>query len=144
VKLAHTEVHLTQEQAEALCLEWQETLRLQHWDIKLKIARGNGLDLPEGLQGRCEWVLKKRSAFIRLINPMDWDKTILWPQDMERTLVHELLHLHFAPFDEFPQDSANHVAAEQAIDALSLALVNLKRKHALDPLSPDQTATIAL
>lgn len=127
MKLIHQQVHLTLEQAETLCREWQETLRLQDWDIKVKIARGNGLDLPEGVQGRCEWVLAKRLAFIRILDPVDWDKTILWPQDMEATLVHELLHLHFAPFDDFPEDSQKNTATEQAIVALSFSLVNLKR-----------------
>jgi hypothetical protein len=127
VKLVHREVHLTHEEAETLCREWQETLRLQHWDVKVKIARGNGLDLPDSVQGRCQWVLTKHSAFIRLLDPVDWDKDILWPQDMERTLVHELLHLHFAPFDDFPVDGPKDIASEQAIEALSLALVNLKR-----------------
>jgi hypothetical protein len=123
-------VHLTLEQAEALCLEWQRTLRLQDWQIKVKIARGNGLDLPEGIQGRCEWVIKRRSAFIRLLDPVDWDKTCLWPQDMEVTLVHELLHLHMAPFDEFKVGTPKDVAVEQAIVAISNALVTLKRLSA--------------
>lgn len=126
--LTDRQVHLSLEEAQALCEQWQDILNLQHWRVKLKIARGNGLDLPDGTQGRCEWVIKKRSALIRLLDPIDWDKTCLWPQDMEQTLVHELLHLHFAAFD-IKDDSPEDIASEQTIEALSRALVCLKRQN---------------
>jgi len=121
------EVHLTQDQAEGLLVEWKHRLRLQDWNIKVKVARGNGLDLPCGVQGRCEWTLPRKEAFIRLMNPMDWDPDTCWPQDMEATLVHELLHLHFAPFDTFEVNTPEDTAIEQAIRAISDSLVQAKR-----------------
>jgi hypothetical protein len=121
------EIHLTQEQAEALLSEWQEILRLQDWDVIVRIVRGNGLNLPEDIQGTCKYILKRHQAVIKLLNPVDWDPDIPWPQDMETTLVHELLHLHFGPFDKFEEDDARDVASEQAIHAISSALTRVKR-----------------
>jgi len=121
------EVHLTQEQAEFLLKEWQERLNLQHWKIKIKVARGGDLDLPGGLQGRCDMILNRLEAFIRILDPIDWDKTILWPQDMEATLVHELLHLHWVSLDKWQANSPEVTAMEQAIHSISHALVDAKR-----------------
>jgi hypothetical protein len=53
---------------------------------------------------------------------------------MEKTLVHELLHLHFAPFaapDGTPEDTAQ----EQAIDLIAKALVAEHRKTQEAPTS---------
>ncbi len=121
------QVHLAQEEAERLCAEWKRTLRLEDWDIAVRIARGNGLDLSAGNQGCCSWTLSRREATVKLMAPVDYDKDCIFPQDMEATLVHELLHLHFAPFAAKEDGSPEDVAQEQAIHALSLALVALKR-----------------
>jgi hypothetical protein len=105
--------HLSEDEARRLCREWQEALRLQDWDIVVKVVRGRGLGtdgLENNAEGRGHWTLPLRAATIRLA-----------------TLVHEMLHLHFAGFDDFTVGDAQDVAAEQAIHALSCALVALKR-----------------
>lgn len=112
----------TQEQLLAKCREWQAILKLQDWDIKLRLARY--YDEPN--LGSCSWTLPKKMATIRIQEYNDYDPANKWERDQEITLVHELLHLHFAPFDA---DDGNHLglAQEQAIHAISVALVNLAR-----------------
>ncbi len=124
-----SEVLITQEEANRLLEYWQRQLRLQDWWIQVKIARGNGLNLPAGVQGRCSWTLQRREAFIRILDPIDWDRDCVYPQDMEETLVHELLHLHFAPFDTFKAEGHKDIASEQAINAIAHSLVSLKRER---------------
>ena len=124
-----SEVLITQEEANRLLEYWQRQLRLQDWWIQVKIVRGNGLNLPAGVQGRCTWTLPRREAFIQLLDPVDWDRDCVYPQDMEATLVHELLHLHFAPFDTFKEEGAKDIASEQAINAIAWALVSLDRER---------------
>lgn len=92
--------------------------------MKVRLARRWEMD--PGNQAECEWNLRKRMALIKVLDSADWDPSTPWPQDQEQSLVHELLHLHFAPFradDGTPED----VAQEQAIDAIAKALVELKR-----------------
>lgn len=108
------------------CAKWQKALRLQDWKLAVRIARGNGLDLPPDTQGRCEWTLGRKEALIRILDPVDFPLDCSWPQDMEVTLVHELLHLHFAPFDDF--EGLKDTLSEQAINAISHALVEVSRK----------------
>lgn len=126
--MEHVEKHIKPEELDGLLAEWKRILRLEDWDIKAKICRGNGLNMPEGTQGRCEWTEKRKEAFIKLMDPTDWDSTCMYPQDMEVTLVHELIHLHCAPFDTFKESTPEDTAMEQMIVRLSQALVGLKRR----------------
>jgi hypothetical protein len=134
--MTRIQVEFNQQRAEQLLREWQGRLQLQDWLLKVKIVRGNGLDLPVGVQGRCEWVLARREALIKLLNPIDWDPAITWPQDMEATLVHELVHVHLAPIDTFDIGSLQHTAMEQAVYALAHALVDAKRTYWGHPRTP--------
>jgi len=101
---------------------------LNDWDIKIFIARERDMFNP-GTQGGCRWELKNKMAIIKILDPVDYDPDIPWEQDMEKTLVHELLHLHFAPFDKYEADCMEGIVMEQAIDAIAKALVETKREN---------------
>lgn len=111
--------------ANECCREWQKILRLQDWDVKVSIQRERDIQLNY-VQGECSWKIKSKRAIITLLDPLDYPPDAMCPQNHEMTLIHELLHLHFAPFsaeDKTPED----IAQEQAINALSRALLMLKR-----------------
>lgn len=120
------QVILTIEEAQALMGYWQEVLRLQDWTVILEICRRE--DLYEGTQGQCEMTFRRKEARIKILDPTDYPTKDSIPQDMEATLVHELLHLHFVGFDLSKVDSREDDLLEQTINALSYALVGLKRK----------------
>lgn len=113
------EMHLQQ-----LLPEWQKILRLQDWDVKLIVDRERNF-IGGDSQGECSWVLEKKQAFIKILDPVDFPDS-KWEQDSEETLVHELLHLHFAPFNA-EDGTLEDVAQEQAISAIAGALAGLKR-----------------
>lgn len=119
------EVILTEDELRSLCAEWQETLRLQDWDINVWIVRARDID---NASARVHWRQSTRDARISVQHPSDFEAEPGHEQDMERDLVHELLHLHFSPFAADDDDSAENIAQEQAIHALSCSLVALKRK----------------
>lgn len=114
---------MDQKTLEALLAEWQKTLRLQDWDIEIDVARRVDMHRMD-VDGQCRWVLCNKSAFIRILDPIDHNPSMIAPCDPERTLVHELLHLHFAPFCELGSETYQH---EQAIEAIAEALVTAKR-----------------
>lgn len=101
------------------CVLWQKRLRLQDWDVTVAITAPDE-DNP-GKQGSITWRVHQKEARISLIDPADkaaQDRGY----DLECTLVHELLHLHFIAWDTedgTPEDTA----LEQAITTLSRALV---------------------
>lgn len=107
------------------CQKWQRILKLQDWDVSVVVAPADEMDEAEGL---VIWDIHKRIADIKLVKPEEYPIDQMRPYDMEAVLVHELLHLHFAPFDA-KTGSPKGVAQEQAINALARALVNLKNAN---------------
>ncbi len=116
---------MTQTELEQLCREWQEILSLRDWDVKPSIKRGRDF-ASSGNEAEINWELQTRTATIYILDPIDYPDDTKWEQDIESSLVHELLHIYFAPFNA-TDGTLEKVAQEQAINAISLALVKLKR-----------------
>jgi len=120
------EVIFTEDQLQEKCAEWQKILRLQDWIVSVSIVRERDIGL-ENTMGTINPTLEKRMAKIRILDPVDYPSGLMEPQDMELTLVHELLHLHLWPFTE-TLEGPLHVAEEQSIEAISRGLVELRRR----------------
>ncbi len=99
----------------ALCTQWQSALRLRDWDVVIAIVDESGLKDPKSF-GECSYDLTKKTAYIKIA-----DRN----QDKERTLVHELIHLHLAPLDFFVDDKLGEMALEQAVHPIATLLVEL-------------------
>ena len=110
-----------------LCAEWQKLLRLQDWQVQINMVRAVGMH-REGSGGEVNWHVATKAAVISITDPIDYPENAICPLDIERTIVHELLHLHFVPFvadDGTPEDESQ----EQVIHILSEALVKIKRER---------------
>ncbi|HBE80354.1 MAG TPA: hypothetical protein DDW65_21610 [Firmicutes bacterium] len=119
-----------------LCCFWQKVLRLQDWDVKAAIVRYH--ELKDGcFFGYTSWELAKKFAEIKILDYQDYHLRHWWDRDQEITLVHELIHLHMAPFKgDWKEDSLESAAFEHAIGCFSTALVMLKRVGKIDEKSP--------
>lgn len=115
---------LTQEELECLLRDWQAVMRLQDWDIKVKLCRARDLD-GANRQAECGFTLPLKEAVIRILDPLDWVECD-FPQDHENDLIHELLHLHMAPFEPAPDGLAAKMM-EQAVCSIAKGLLTLKR-----------------
>ena len=121
---------IDQAQLQQWCEKWQKILRLRDWDVKIQLARGFKLT---DKQGDVEWSKSQKTAAIRILEPVDYSPDLLTPQDAEQCVVHELLHLHFAPVDKF--EGVEDMLLEQAIDSIAWALVKCDRAGAALPLA---------
>lgn len=117
---------LTQPELEQLCRYWQERLKIQYWDIKIGIYRARDF-VKQNCRAEVSWTKTNATAIIRILDPIDYDRD-LWPQDMEVSLVHELLHLRFCEADITGEGSLEETMFERAIDHMAIALVRLKRE----------------
>ncbi len=70
-----------------MVLKWQRILNLDHWRIQVIHEHR----LPKNVRGRCYWEGKMQDATILINANYDWET---YP--IEKTIIHELLHLHFA------------------------------------------------
>jgi len=103
---------------------WQKRLKLEDWDIGLKLVHPNELK-PKTL-GNIHWDSDKKRANIKVLSPLDFK--LAFPEalkDMEFTVVHELIHLQLS---SLPRNEASRSAEEKAVNTLTDALLSLDRK----------------
>ena len=118
------QVILSQTELETLGREWQKRLGLEFWNIAYRIVRMSDFDCKK--QGECSWTFSTAKAVIRLLDPIDYDNKY-FSYDMEQVLVHELIHLHMAGFDQTKSGSIEDDMMERATEMIANALVELKR-----------------
>lgn len=103
---------------------WQRRLKLEDWNITIKLVRASELK-PKTL-GNIHWDADTRHAGINVLSPADYK--MAFPdalQDMEFTVVHELVHLQLS---SLPRNEASRSAEEKAVNTLTDALLNLDRQ----------------
>ena len=115
-----------QEQLEVLLDEWSKRLRLQDWDISIGIYRATDF-YNEGV-GENTYNISSAKSTIRIIDPYDYPKNTQFPQDMETTLVHELLHLKFSYFEPNDHTSLQHAMWERTIQTIARTMVEMKHE----------------
>lgn len=106
---------------------WQKRLNLQDWDVSLEVVRAT--DLKPKTLGNIHWDTEKRTAVLRVLDPADY--TLPFHEmldDMEFTVVHELIHLDIAPvLSNFTRSDANRREEEHAVNHMADALLHLER-----------------
>lgn len=114
-----------------LCRIWQKRLRLRDWEIHVEFARPG--DMPESdAAGTVTYECAKRLAWISICDPACWPQSRRASQDVEYTLVHELVHVVLAPLVTSASE-VNGMLEEQSVDQLTRALlVGFKWKEAGD------------
>ena len=112
--------------SEKLC-RWQRRLNLEDWKISVTIARATELK-PKTL-GNIHWYTEKKTAIIRVLAPVDYQMPLReMLQDMEFTIVHELIHLELAPvLSSVSRNDASRREEEHAVNHMAEALLKLDR-----------------
>lgn len=107
----------------ALVTKWQALLKLRDW--RLDVDYVPNLAAPDGapVYGLCSPFVDGKRARISIRDP-ETPVRGAEIQDPEDTLVHELLHLHFAPLAE--NTTAGVAAEEQAVWAITEAFAAVK------------------
>jgi hypothetical protein len=103
---------------------WQNRLNLKDWDIRVDLVRPDALE-PRTL-GNIHWDTNKKHATIDVLSAYDY--TLPLPEmldDMEFTVVHELVHLHLA---SLPRSDATSRNEEYAVNQIARALLNLSKR----------------
>ena len=102
---------------------WQQRLKLEDWRISVAITRRDSLK-PKTLGG-IRWDKGKKSAVMAVMDPAEYRlpfREML--DDMEFTIVHELVHLELA---SLPRSEASRSSEEHAVNQITDALLRLDR-----------------
>ena len=115
------------------CKEWQVRLGLQDWIIEVRVGRAKELDEDCRAFAINTHSLTEKFSSIRVVDPLDlplMEQTLPVGEarDYDLHLVHELIHLHFAPF-QLEDTHPAHCYQEQAINMLSRSLLRAYRAN---------------
>jgi hypothetical protein len=120
----------SQRKLDTLRREWQKRLHLLDWKISCKFTDLEFLKeitKTEAPIGACEHFAETKEAKIWVLRPQDWqEEKDEREQDVEDTVVHELLHCQFAPFRY--ETEMERLYTEQTIETLTAAMLELKRQ----------------
>jgi hypothetical protein len=100
---------------------WQERLQLEDWHISVVMLPR--AELKSKTLGGIRWDKKKKSAVISVLHPSGYRlpyREML--DDLEFTIVHELVHLELA---SLPRSEASRSNEEHAVNRLTEALLKL-------------------
>lgn len=102
---------------------WQKRLQLDDWQVTARIVRATELK-PDTL-GNLKWNSAEHTATIKVLNPVDYDlPSADIPEDIEYTIVHELIHLQLSVL---PRDLGKKDIEESVVNKLAEALMTLDR-----------------
>jgi hypothetical protein len=106
---------------------WQRRLNLQIWSISVVLSRA--ASLRPGTVGNLHWDSDKKTAVIRVLDPVDYNLPVTeMLRDIEFTVVHELIHLEMMPvLSELGRSEANRLEEEYAVNHIAEALLKLDR-----------------
>jgi hypothetical protein len=111
-------------EARRLVDKWQQRLRLKDWDIKVRFA---GKNENEDYWGLVHPHAHTKSAEIVLapLNRYAHEDRVQAAREFEVTIVHELNHLHHAPF-QTKERSALEIVEENIVDTYARLLVAME------------------
>jgi hypothetical protein len=102
---------------------WQRNLSLEDWKISIVMCRRS--DLKFKTLGGIRWDRTKRIAAISVLAASEYRLPVgAMLDDMEQTIVHELIHVHLSAL---PRSEASRRDEERAVNQIAKALLNLER-----------------
>ena len=106
---------------------WQKRLNLEDWRISIEIMRAG--ELKSKTLGNIHWDSERKTAVIRVLDPADYHLPLReMLDDMEFTVVHELIHLELSPvLSSLQRNDANRREEEHAVNHMADALLKLER-----------------
>jgi hypothetical protein len=109
--------------AEKLTL-WQQSLKLSEWQISWAMVHRS--DLKPHTVGQIHWENRRKSAAVLVLDPSDYRMPFnAMLDDMELTIIHELVHLKLT---SLPHSEASRGSEEQAVNGISEALFALEHQ----------------
>jgi hypothetical protein len=99
-------------------------LKLSDWKITAELVHPE--QLRPATTGNIRWDSNKRTARIRVLHAADYHRPIQpMLEDMEFTIVHELIHLQLS---SLPRSEASRTDEEHAVNRMTEALLELDRR----------------
>jgi predicted metal-dependent peptidase len=123
----YTDVDKCNKELEKLVGKWQKILHEESWTIQAFLVPPEAMS-EQNRDGESMITLPTETCYIRILNPVYYTGCVN-DMDEEEVLVHEMLHIIFAPFQPENHESLEYTLWEQAVDRLARTLVALDRRQ---------------
>lgn len=123
----YTDVDKCNKELEKLVGKWQKILYEESWTIQAFLVPPEAMS-EQNRDGESMITLPTETCYIRILNPVYYTGCVN-DMDEEEVLVHEMLHIVFAPFQPENTESLEYTLWEQAVDRLARTLVALDRRQ---------------
>ena len=106
---------------------WRQRLKLDGWRISVVMTHRR--DLKPKTLGGIRWDKPRKNAVIWVLDPSEYQLPFYEVlDDIELTLVHELVHLELS---SLPRSEASRSSEEHAVNGIAEALLGLDRKETI-------------
>ena len=103
---------------------WRQRLKLEDWQVSAVMTRRS--DLAPRTLGGIHWDKPKKTAVIWVLDPADYRLPLReMLDDMQLTIVHELVHLELT---SLPRGQASRGSEERAVSGIAEAMLELDRQ----------------
>lgn len=117
---------LTEKELNDLCRSYQKLLRVQDWQIEVKIVGAH--TLGEDVEGDFRASLNTMSAVIRICSPETFQSDPVSPVlNMRRILIHEMIHIVFSTLGPNEKDEVKYSVWESGIDRIATTIYGLTK-----------------
>lgn len=117
-------VHLAETFVTERLAVWRQRLNLEDWKISVVMTRRN--DLRPRTLATIRWDKANKSAVVWVLDASDYHGPVReMLDDMELSIVHELVHLELA---SLPRSEASRQSEEHAVNRIAEALLRLDRR----------------
>ena len=110
----------SEEELQTWCAKWQKILSLKHWSVQVKYEKKHRMAAGSYAEVFCKTGIL--SAVIKIMDPMDYDDPYI-PQNIELSLLHELIHIPLMMFSKPEEGTTEDVLQEQFLELMSRALL---------------------
>ena len=114
----------THKYLEKRCRYWQVRFRLVDWNVSIRFCSRDELGVDE--QAKSTYNEHSRTCAVLIVHPNEYESGIGVTQDIDDTIRHELLHLHFVFLGMLK--GSNLIFLEQAIESISGAFMPPKKR----------------
>src|SRR5215469_7567433 len=112
----------------AKLVTWQKRLGLTDWKLSLLVAPAT--DLKPDTLGNVHWNIDQKVAVIRVLQPAGYQGSCSAAiEDMQTTVVHELVHLELSTL---PRSTESRREEEKAVNRITGALLQLDSVPAVE------------
>lgn len=119
---------VTQKDLEGWLEYYQDLLGLKHWHIQIRF--GSHEEMEGGtVEGSCEIYQSLLSAYILILHPDYYPKSARVPQDIQTTVLHEVLHI---PLEATGAREEHELELEQAMVHIQRAIRRLEDERTRD------------